>query len=76
MKIKSERGVTGIDIVGGLLVFAFASTAILSMYFNLYVNAVSLKIHQVVVGYVTEVFERIDLENYDNVTEESVLRIY
>lgn len=76
MKIKNEKGVTGIDIAGGIVVFAFASTIILSMYFNLYMNAVSIKIHQAVVAYITEIFERIDLENYDNITEESVLRIY
>lgn len=76
MKIKSEKGVTGIDVAGGIIIFAFASTAILSMYFNLYINAVSIRVHQAVVGYVTEVFERIDLENYDDITEESVYRIH
>lgn len=72
MKLKHEKGFTGIDTVVALLIFIFASSIILGMYFNLYVNVVTIKIHETAIGVMTDVFEKIDLENYDNVTETKI----
>lgn len=75
MKIKNERGITGIDIVGGLIIFMFASSAILVMYYNLYVNVTSIKIHETAIGIITDIFEKIDLENYDEITETKIAEL-
>lgn len=72
MKIKSEKGITGIDVAGGLLIFVLTAAGILTLYYNIYVNSISIKIHQTAIAYIAEVFERIDLENYENITRQSV----
>ncbi len=72
MKINSEKGVTGIDVATGLIIFIISSVAIVNLYYQIYVNAVTIKIHEVAVGCITDVFEKIDLENYDSITEEKV----
>lgn len=72
MKVKCEKGFTGIDIVTSLVLFMIASSVILAMYFNLYVNTVTIKIHETAIGIITDIFEKIDLENYDNITENKI----
>lgn len=72
MKVKSEKGITGMDMAGGLVIFTMAAASILTIYYNIYINAISIKIHQTAVGYIAELFERVDLENYENITKENV----
>lgn len=72
MKINNEKGATGIDVATGLIIFIVASVAVVNLYYQIYVTSVTIKIHEVAVGCITEVFERIDLENYDTITEEKV----
>ncbi len=75
MKKKREKGITGIDVVVALMIFMFASSVILVMYYNLYVNTVTIKIHEVAVGIITDIFEKIDLDNYDNITETRIAEL-
>lgn len=72
MKLKNERGVTGIDIVTGLILFLIGTAAVLNLYLQIYKNSITLKINETILGYVTEIFEEIDLENYDDITDERV----
>ncbi len=72
MKKYHEKGATGIDIVGGLVIFAFSSIFVVNLYYQIYVTTVSTKVHEVATGCITEVFEKIDLEDYDNITEERI----
>ena len=72
MRIKSERGATGIDVAGGLIIFVAASAIIVTMYYQIYMNVAIAKIHEVAIGCVTEIFEQIDLENYDDITDTKV----
>ncbi len=75
MKIKYEKGFTGIDVVVALAIFILSSSTILTMYYNLYVNAVTIKIHETAVGIATDIFEKIDLENYDNITDTRIAEL-
>ena len=72
MRIKSERGATGIDVAGGLIIFVAASAIIVTLYYQIYMNVAIAKIHEVAIGCVTEIFEQIDLENYDDITDTKV----
>ena len=72
MKIKHEKGATGIDVVTGLIIFILSSVAVVNLYYQIYVTAVSIKVHEVAIGCITEIFEKIDLENYDAITNERV----
>lgn len=71
-KLKSENGVTGIDLVTGLIIFVISSVVVMNLYYQIYINAVSTKVHEVIVGCVTEIFEKIDLENYENVNAQKL----
>ena len=68
MKIKSERGVTGLDVASGLIIFVISSAVVLSLYYQIYIISTQIKVHQAAIGCITEIFEKIDLENYDNIT--------
>ena len=61
IKTKSEKGVTGIDIATGLVIFVLTSVVVINLYYQIYINTISTKVHAVLVSCVTEVFERIDL---------------
>lgn len=67
MKIREEKGITGIDVATGIVIFIIASTVILELYYQIYVHTVSIKIHETAIGYITEIFESIDLAQYDDV---------
>ena len=69
IKLKSEKGVTGIDIATGLIIFVISSVVVVNMYYYIYINTVATKVHEILVGCITEVFEKVYLENYSNVTE-------
>lgn len=71
-KKKSEKGVLQIDIVTGLLLFVVSSGTIITMYYNIYLLMYRLKINQTMIGYVTEICEEIDAEDYADITAERV----
>ena len=75
MRIKSEKGLTGIDVASGILIFVIASAVIVNLYYQIYVITVQTRVHEVAIGCITEVFERIDFIDYDEVTEEEIGKI-
>ena len=72
MKRNSEKGATGMDIVGGLIIFILASGAVISIYYQIYVTTVMTKVHQIAAGCITEIFEKIDFEDYDDITDDRI----
>ncbi len=72
MKNKKEQGASLIDVVSAMMIFIISAGVVISMYYQIYVTTVKTKIHQVAIGCITDVFEKIDLESYENVTEEKV----
>ena len=72
MKNKNELGATGIDIVSGIIIFIISTAVVISLYYQIYITTTQTKIHQVAIGCITEIFEEIDLINYDEVTETKV----
>lgn len=74
MKIKEEKGITGIDIATGIIIIIISSTAILALYYQIYIHMVSIKIHETAIVYITDIFEQIDLADYDSVDTESEIK--
>ena len=72
MKIKSEAGATGMDIVSGIMIFMLSAAVVVSMYYQIYVITTQIKVHQYAIGCITDIFEKIDLESYDNITEDKI----
>lgn len=74
MKNK-EKGVLQIDFISAFIIFMVSSVVILSMYYNTYALMTRIKVNEALIGYITEVCEEIDLENYDDITQERVNKI-
>ena len=70
MKDFKEKGIANIDYVIATLIFLAGSVAVLALYYNIYVSVAKIKIEETIIGYVTEICEMIDLENYENVNSE------
>ena len=76
MKIRSEKGITNIDYVVAIIIFMIGSVAVLGLYYNMYKTMSKIKIDETIIGYITEICEDIDLENYGDVdTEEEINQI-
>lgn len=76
MKIRSEKGITNIDYVVAIIIFMIGSVAVLGLYYNMYKTMSKIKIDETIIGYITEICEDIDLENYRDVdTEEEINEI-
>lgn len=67
MKIKSEEGITGIDLTTALIIFIIGSVSVLNLYYQIYTLTVKTKIESTIIGYMTEICEEIDLRNYEDV---------
>ena len=72
MKIKCEAGATGMDIVSGIMIFMLSAAVVVSMYYQIYVITTQIKVHQYAIGCITDIFEKIDLESYDSITEDKI----
>ena len=72
MKLKNEKGVTNADMVIGMIVFIIGAATILTLYLQIYKLTSKIKIDQTAIGYITEICEQIDLNNYEDITVENV----
>ena len=65
MKLNKERGATALDISTGALIFMLFTSIIFTLYLQIYKQSSLVKIHQDVMGYVIQICEDIDLEDYE-----------
>ncbi len=68
-KLKKEKGVTGLDITTGAIVFFLFTTLIFTLFLQVYEQSALIKIHQQAMGYIVQICEDIDLQDY-NATED------
>lgn len=66
---NKEKGALEADFATGLVIFIIGSVALITMYVNMYTLMVRLKANQVAIGYITEICEEIDAENYSQATD-------
>ena len=67
MRIKNENGIVNIDYVTSIIILILGSVAVLTMYLGIYKTMAKTKIDEAIIGYVTEICETIDLNNYEDV---------
>ena len=72
MNLKSEKGLSGVDMTVGIIIFLIGTAVIFNMYVILFSMSSKIKVNQVIVGYITEICEEIDFESYDEITEARV----
>lgn len=66
MKIKNNKGVAGVDIVIAIIAITIFSTLIISMIYSNVTENVKLKKENVAMIAITEIFEKVGIENYSN----------
>jgi len=67
VKIKNEKGAVNVDISTGIIVFIIGSVAVLGLYLTIYKSMARIKIDEMIISYITEICENIDLKNYEDV---------
>lgn len=75
MKKPNEKGVVGADVVIGILIFVIGSVSALFIYSNMYSVIAKIKINEELIGCITDIFEKVDNELYDNINEEELQKI-
>lgn len=75
MKLQNEKGVVGADVVVGIIIFLIGSLSALMLYTNMYSVVKKIKINEELIGYITDIFEKVDDELYDNINEERMEEI-
>lgn len=72
MRIKKEKGLAGIDMIIAIIAITIFSTLIISLMYNNVVENIKLKRETLATIYLTETFENIGIESYENVTESNI----
>ena len=75
MNLRSEKGLSGVDMTVGIIIFMIGSVVIFNMYASIFSLSSKLKVNESIVGYITEICEQIDYENYEDVDEARVRQI-
>lgn len=66
---KSEKGEVALnDYMIAIVLFMLGATMVSYMYLQIYKLSAKVKIDEAIIGYVTEICEQIDMENYENVS--------
>ena len=68
-KLNKENGATALDIATGALIFMLFTSVIFTLYLQIYKQSSLIKIHQDAMGYMIQICEDIDLQDYE-VTED------
>lgn len=68
-KFNKENGATALDIATGALIFVLFTSVIFTLYLQIYKQSSLIKIHQDAMGYMIQICENIDLQDY-GVTED------
>lgn len=71
--IKSEKGITGIDITISILMIAIFTAIVATLSYNIYVTSVTQKRTAVASNYLIDIFEYIDKIDYESVTEDNII---
>lgn len=69
---KNEKGILQVDFITASIIFSIGAAFILGFYYNIFVLMTRLKVREGLIGYITEVCEEIDLEDYDDLDEERI----
>src|SRR5699024_2916999 len=63
-KLNKENGATALDIATGALIFMLFTSVIFTLYLQIYKQSSLIKIHQDAMGYMIQICEDIDLQDY------------
>ncbi len=75
MKLQDEKGVIGADAVVGIIVFVIGSVSALFLYSNMYSIMTQIRVNEEMIGCITDIFEKVDDELYDNINVEGMQAI-
>ncbi len=64
IKLNKEKGATALDISTGALIFMLFTSVIFTLYIQIYKQSSLIKIHQNAMGYMIQICEDIDMQDY------------
>lgn len=67
--MNKEKGATALDIATGALIFMLFTSVIFTLYLQIYKQSSLVRIHQDAMGYMIQICEDIDFQDY-NATED------
>lgn len=65
LKLNKEMGATALDVSTGALIFMLFTSIIFTLYMQIYKQSSLIKIHQDAMGYVIQICEDVDLQDYE-----------
>lgn len=71
--VKSEKGITGVDITISILMIAIFTAIIATLSYNIYVTSVTQKRATIASNYLIDILESIDNMSYENVTVNNII---
>lgn len=73
MKVKKNNGLAGIDTIVAIIAVSIFSTLIFTLLFNNVRQNIKLKRDTLAMIHITEIFENIGIESYENITEANII---
>lgn len=73
MKVKKNKGLAGIDTIVAIIAVSIFSTLIFTLLFNNVRQNIKLKKDTLAMIHITEIFENIGIESYENITESNII---
>lgn len=65
MKVKQEKGFTGIDVAIAIIAITLFSTLIVTLIYNNFLENTKLKKETLAMIYITEIFENVGIQSYE-----------
>lgn len=72
MKFKKDTGLAGTDMIIAIIAIIIFSTFILSLMINNSIENIKIAKETMAMIYITEIFEKIGIEDYDDVIEDNI----
>ena len=69
-KIKSNKGVSGTDVVVAILIMVILGGLVSNMFYQLYYNTVMIRLNAIALNYAVNILEYTDKLNYDEVNND------
>lgn len=74
--LKNNKGLTGADALLAVALIVLFSGIIATISYNIYIATSSLKRSSKATEYITDIFEHVKKEYYDNITEENLVQYF
>ena len=76
ISLRNKKGIAGTDALIAVLIITLFSGIIATFSYNIYLSNASIKRMSKAQGYIVDVFEHIEITDYDDLTEEYLITYF